>query len=153
MSVPMSFAREAQPLLPNDVDLEDAVDATETGAQARPLLSVGETLEDYGGQESLDDWLTRRFCEGRLSALQSARGAAAAVCSGAQGDRVVAVAQWCKAVLAERPALRAAPRSSGVPSPTSVLGRRSLVEPIGSFVCVHASASLADSRARLAAGV
>ena len=80
-------------------------------AQARPLLSVGETLEDFG-QESLDDGLTRRFCEGRLSALQSARGAAAAVRPGAQDDRVVAVAKRCKSVLtdAQRSMLRRALR-------------------------------------------
>ena len=60
----MSFARASQPPLPDDFNLEDAVDATQTGAQTMLLLSVGETLEDFGGQESLDDWLARRFCEG-----------------------------------------------------------------------------------------
>ena len=93
LSFPMSFAREAQTLLPDDFNLEDAVDATQTVAKARPLLLVGETLEDFGGQESVDDWLTRRFCEGRLSALQSPRCAAGAVRSGAEDDRVDAVAQ------------------------------------------------------------
>ena len=117
LSVPMSFAREAQPLLPDDFNIEDAVDATETGAQARPLLSAGETLEDFGGQESLDDWLTRRFCEGRLSALQSARAAAAAVRSGAQGDRVIAVAQGASQCSqnAQRSMLRRALRGSRLP--------------------------------------
>ena len=38
LSVPMSFAREAQPLLTDDFNLEDAVDATQTGAQTRPLF-------------------------------------------------------------------------------------------------------------------
>ena len=40
LSVPMFFAREAQPLLPDDFNLEDAVDATQTGAQARHLLQL-----------------------------------------------------------------------------------------------------------------
>ena len=70
---------EAQPLLTDDFNLEDAVDATQTGSPNEAFASVGETFEDFGGQESLDDWLTRRLCEGRLSALQSARGAASAV--------------------------------------------------------------------------
>ena len=51
MSVLASFAREAQALL---ADLADAVDTTATGAQARPWLSIEETLEAFGGRESFD---------------------------------------------------------------------------------------------------
>ena len=86
----------------------------------------------------------RRFCEGTLSALRSAR---------AQDDRVVAVAQGASQCSqnARHCVLRRALR--GVPSPTSVLGRRSLVEPFGCSVCAHAGAIHAHPRARLAAGV
>ena len=65
----------------------------------------------------MDNWLTRRFCEGRLSALQSAGGAAAAVLSSAQDDRVVAVAQGAShcSQNAQRSMLRRALRGSRLP--------------------------------------
>ena len=126
---------------PDDFNLEGAVDATQTVAQARPLLAVGETLEDSGHGGS----------EGRLSALQSARGAATAVRSSAQDDRVAMVAQGGSKCSqdAQRSTVRRALGWSRLPPDWA---DAPLWSPLDAR-CVHASAILADPRARLAACV
>ena len=113
--LPMSFAREA--------------------SRFSPMTSTLKTQLMRPRREPKRDLLS-----GRLSALQSAGGAAAGLRSGAQDDRVAAVAQGASRC------------SQNAERSTSALGRCSIVEPIGCSVCVHASAILADPRARLAAG-